>query len=101
MPYYHKYCGGKISWVPPLPVPPRCNDCGKIWNPLVVYGPRPKDMEYRLEREPATYARWADKLPGAGSIASHLPNWPRWARITSFALLVGVLSVIIYLVFGR
>jgi len=95
MPYYHHKCHGKIRWFPPLPIPPKCTKCGKVWNPLVIYGPMRKDMYFAAPTTSAfkgttSYAKWGDKLPLAGVIASLLPNWPRWLRITSVVVIASL-----------
>lgn len=106
MPYFHKSCGGEIRWYPPLPVAPKCRKCGKTWNPLVVYGAKRADMIFRmkhhvpaikLERGQTSYAKWADSAPpGVAFIASKLPNWPRWLRLTAFLGTVIGLSGLFY-----
>ena len=109
MGYIHKGCKGDIRWFPPLPIPPRCKKCGKTWSPLVVYSPvPPKDMVFIRPRPKAiliegqtSYNKKLAILPGVDFIASHLPAWPRWARILSFVLFTGVLSFIAYWFLGK
>jgi hypothetical protein len=112
VPYYHVGCRGEIKWYPFLPIPPKCTKCGKTWNPLVVYGPRRHDMYYvpkerskiskaseklKVKKGDTSYAKWADtSLPGVAIIASRLPSWPRWLRLTSFLGSVIILSGIYY-----
>lgn len=101
MGYIHKGCGGEIRWWGIFPVPPKCKKCGKTWNPLVIYGPPRGDMIYDIQpKTPATYANWADKFPFTGLIASLLPNWPRWARILSVVVVIGIVIVIVYFIGG-
>ena len=101
MPYYHVRCGGEIRWYPPFPIPPKCKRCGRVWSPLVMYGPPRKDMNFlvslpELKKGKTTYAKWADKFPGAGTMASRLPNWPRWARMLTALVLVLAVGFLIY-----
>lgn len=100
MPYYHERCDGKIRWLPPGVVSPKCLKCGRTWPRWVVFGGRPKDM-YFIPGDPPTiikkgdtsYAKWADKAPpGVAEIASNLPNWPRWKRLTVFLLVILIMS---------
>lgn len=100
MPYYHSKCDGEIRWLPPFLVVPRCKECGHAWSRLAVFALRkPTDMYFLakpliLPKGKTSYAKWADKAPpGVASVASHLPNWPRWLRITAFlsTLLLGSL----------
>lgn len=103
MPYYHSNCHGQIKWFPFLPISPVCKKCGEKWNPLVVYGPKRKDMYYIPQALPTipkgttSYAKWADQaMPGVALVASRLPNWPRWLRLTSFLVTVVGLSGLYY-----
>jgi hypothetical protein len=102
MPYYHDKCEGQIKWYPPLPIPPKCSKCGKTWNPIAVYGLKPVDMyfvpgEYKgpklaVKKGNTSYAKWGDNVPGISTIASNLPSWPRWLRITAFLGIIALLS---------
>lgn len=91
MPYYHKKDGGKISlWGR------RCEKCGERWSIMAWFQyPPPSDMTKfiveRKEKKPTDYSKWANKLPGVGVVAGLLPNWPRWARITSVCIFVLVI----------
>jgi hypothetical protein len=101
MPYIHKKCGGEINWIPFLPLPPKCTNCGKRWNPLIQFGPPRKDMffmppEVKVPSGSTTYASWGDKIPGVPIIASRLPNWPRWARVLTFIILLMGVSYLIH-----
>lgn len=103
MPYYHVRCEGKIKWWPFLPIPSRCLKCNKTWPWWTMYGPRRKDMRYELltismpKKGKTSYARWANGAPpGVAFIASRLPSWPRWLRVSSFLGSVFVLSGIFY-----
>jgi len=99
MPYYHKKDNGKIGlWSR------KCSKCGKRWpvSTWFIYPP-PKDMtKYVVEGKdkPTTYSKWADKIPFASTIPQLLPNWPRWARIASFCILVGAVIFLIFLIRG-
>lgn len=103
MPYVHKNCGGEIRWFPPLPIPPTCKKCRKVWNPLVIYGRPPKDMFFQapqiktpqLKRGDTTYMRWADSFPVAAFIASHMPNWPRPLRVV---VTLGLITIAVLLI---
>jgi len=102
VPYYHSGCKGKIRWFPFLPIPPKCLKCNKKWPWWVQYGPKRNDMIYEVpiqvpKKGTTSYAKWADNAPpGAAFIASRLPNWPRWLRITSLLGSVIVLSGLFY-----
>lgn len=99
MPYYHKKCGGEISIFRC-----KCKKCGHKWplRTLFLY-PLPKDISRFIipTKQPATYAKWGNRIPGVPVIASMLPNWPRWARILSTTILFLLLALlIVYLVRG-
>ena len=97
MPYYHKKCNGRISILRR-----RCTKCGKTW-PISAWFqyPPPKDMtKFIVEKEPATYAKWGDRIPFVSVIATRLPNWPRWARILFTCILVAIIIVISFLIRG-
>jgi hypothetical protein len=100
MGYIHRNCGGEVRWYPPLPIPPKCAKCKKIWNPLIIYGFKPKDMIYILPKPQLKrhedYAKWGDRIPYVGTIASILPRWPRWARILSFIIFLIIIGSVIY-----
>ncbi len=102
--YIHAHCGGVVKGR-------KCLRCGKKWNIISFWvdpsGIRPQIMnreEYEKKsgakvtvKKGATYAKWADKLPGVSTVASRLPNWPRWARLLTAGLLVAGLLVVIIL----
>jgi len=48
-----------------------------------------KDLA-KPEKGPTQYARWADKVPGVSFVAGRLPNWPRWMRILTGVVLLGI-----------
>ena len=79
----------------------RCSKCGKTWPISAWFAyPPPKDMtKYVVEKkEPATYAKWADRIPFISVVPKLLPNWPRWARIlTLIILIVAVVSISVIL----
>jgi len=99
MPYIHtgKNCNGEIGlWSR------KCKKCGKRWPLMALFGYKPpKDMRFVVippEKQETKYAKWADKVPYAGNIASSLPNWPRWARIlTALAILGGCIGLIFWM----
>lgn len=39
-----------------------------------------------IQKGKTSYAKWGDKYPGVGTIASRLPNWPRPVRLIIFLL---------------
>lgn len=93
MPYYHTKDGGEISlWAR------RCCICGHNWPLVALFKyPPPRDMKF-LPSKPiqvqdkgkTSYSKWADKVPGASQFASRLPNWPRWARLLSVLIILGL-----------
>jgi len=99
MPYYHKHCNGKIGlWSR------KCSKCGKRW-PISAWFqyPPPRDMtKYIVEtkRGPTTYMSWANKIPFMSVIPRALPNWPRWARIFVFCVLIGIVVLLTLLIRG-
>lgn len=101
MSYHHTKCHGKIRWFGFLPIPPKCKKCGKTWSFLVIYGPPRKDMYFEAPRTSAlkgdtTYAKWGDRLPLAGVVASLLPSWPRKYRALAAAIVAGLASFLFY-----
>ena len=94
MPYIHRGCDGEIAFWRR-----KCKKCGYTWPISVLFaGAPPPDMFFwikPIERGQTSYAKWGDKIPAAGALASRLPNWPRWVRIS-----VAVVSIlgIVYLV---
>jgi predicted ATP-dependent serine protease len=102
MPFYHTKCGGDVRvgiWGG------KCTKCKKRWNPIsalfnsemrVIHEEKPEKIS---TRKPTSYAKWADKWHGVPTIASHLPNWPRWARVlTGLVFFGGIIFLIIWLV---
>ena len=95
MPYYHTKDNGRVSFWGR-----KCQKCGRTW-PISAYFlmSLPKGMIFvPTKREGETkYASWGDKFPGVSSVASHLPNWPRWFRVLVVSIfVVGVVVVIVY-----
>ena len=96
MRYIHIKCGGTID------IKTRtCTGCKKHWNLFAWWTtateirpvreiPTQKagDRVIRVQRK--QYASWANRLPGVSTIASGLPNWPRWARILSTLVVIGM-----------
>lgn len=102
MPYIHmgNNCGGEISFWSR-----RCKKCKKKWPITALFGAKPPwDMGYviepKKERKGATYAKWADKVPGAAYIAQRLPNWPRWKRILAVIIIGAIIALIIKFIWG-
>jgi len=65
----------------------------------------PRDMQFVvappkvLTKGTTKYASWADRVPGAGLVASRLPKWPRWARVLTVCLIiVGVVFLVRHIV---
>ena len=106
MPLVHKHCGGYVSgWG-------HCAKCGKHWNFLVFWlNPNvqknvqfrrssPADVAKKIAERQAkgSYSKWADKVPGAGAVASVLPHWPRKVRIAvTVAFVIAVVLLIVFL----
>lgn len=101
MPYIHTHCGGEVNfWTR------RCKKCGKKCASVFSYFSLipPKNMifdpRYEVKHGKTSYAKFGDRVPGAGLIASWLPNWPRWARILTAIIIVGgIITLVIWLVF--
>jgi len=104
MKFIHSKCGGDIDIKTKT-----CTRCKKHWNWFtwwmtateirpIAEMPTQKvgDRVHRVQRK--RYASWGDKLPGVGAIASRLPNWPRWARIVSTLVVIGIVVAIVLLV---
>lgn len=98
MAYAHKHCGGYISMSKR-----RCTKCGKKWtffkfwlDPTlakkhiqIVPETQEKFQEKLANRHTkGSYSSWADRLPGVGTVASILPRWPKWARITTVVVIL-------------
>lgn len=103
MPYYHKDCEGRVSfWTR------KCDKCKKRWGILTwLWAKPPEDMYYVFEKEipklemgETSYAKWADKVGGVPEVASHFPNWPRWARFLTLIAFAGVTVIIILWIRG-
>lgn len=105
MPYIHNHCGGLVS-----EKTCKCQKCGKKWNWFKFWfdypGMRNQVTVRHLTKEEfakklaqkhgkSGYASWADRLPGVGTVASMLPNWPRKVRI---AVVLGLITAIVLLV---
>jgi len=96
MPYYHKDCWGRVGIVRR-----KCNKCGKKWTWRVWFYPKPPSDLIAFYSIPeakqgnTSYAKWGDKYPGVGFIASHMPNWPRPIRILSFVLFLGLVFYLV------
>lgn len=99
--WMHSKCGGEVDTKSR-----RCLKCKKQWGYLAfIFDPKglrliniPIPYEPIREKEEGTsYAKWADKLPYVGVVASKLPKWPRWARIVATIALYGIIGFIIYI----
>jgi hypothetical protein len=93
MAYLHRDCGGQINLIKR-----QCKLCGKIWTDSKSVIVPPNDWVLMLrgeERKPTSYAKWADRVPYAGTIASLFPNWPRWLRIMAFILYIISIPIMI------
>lgn len=91
MAYYHKTDDGKIVWMRlPKPWVVKCAKCGKVWPSSVLFKySLPHDMtKFIVEKKEPSYAKWGDKIPFVNVVASKLPSWPRWARISVTCILV-------------
>jgi len=99
MPYYHIKDAGLINFWSR-----KCEECGKKWSILSYFYPKaPKGMVWkkssglviRVKKGDASYAAWADRFPGAGVVASRLPNWPRWLRVLTILTFISVSMLVI------
>jgi len=105
MPFIHSNCGGTVNIITG-----KCSKCHKKFKPNSanphsmpngVYfeaGKRVEKIKARATSKGTTsYAKWADKapVPGVTTIASRLPNIPRWARIL---VTVGIAVGLIFLI---
>lgn len=111
MRFMHTKCGGSIDTRTRT-----CIKCKKHWNWLTWWTtateirPMPEVPTRKPRRASAEalrakkyhprkqYAGWGNKIPGVGTIASRLPNWPRWTRILVTVAFVAVVVLIIILV---
>ena len=94
MPYYHIEDGGSIGFWSR-----KCEECGRVWSIFSYFYPKlPKGMIWKrskglviyIKKGQTTYSPWADRFPGAGEVASRLPNWPRWLRVLTLLVFVSV-----------
>lgn len=111
MRFQHVNCGGEID------VKNRqCTRCKKRWNLVAfrldpvsirpMFGPdgklTPDKTKMRTTREKPwseqptrkQYAKWAEKIPGATILPRLLPKWPRWARILTTVVFVGIVTLV-------
>lgn len=99
--YRHKEhnCGGEVDLKSRT-----CLRCKKHWNWFTfLFSPfamradtrgRPAtDSVRKLALGKTKIAKWADGHERISWFASHLPNWPRWARILSSLIVVGGLVI--------
>lgn len=110
MRYYHVGCGGEID------VKKRqCRRCKKKWDPISFrFDPisirpivdkkgRPiPDKKARFNPETETsLPRWLMFIlgvPHLDTVVTKLPKWPRWARILTTAVVIGLLVLVIELI---
>lgn len=104
MPYYHIKDNGRIHFWRR-----KCSICGRKWPISALFSLnvpegmtrfRPVVKVPGTKEGKATYANWADRIPGVGFIARKLPNWPRWARILAVVTFIGLIIVVVYLIRG-
>lgn len=107
MEFIHTGCGGSINTKTRT-----CLKCKKHWSwlsfRLTVTEIRPvpavlakrKPLALKIKPGTTTHAKWGDKIPGVGTIASRLPNWPRWARILVTIVFVGIVVGLIWWILG-
>lgn len=109
MEYIHTKCGGLIEAKTRT-----CTRCHKHWNllawwttvteirPVPEKQDRPKGIPYRkdagMEPTRKQYSKWGDAIPGVSALASRLPNWPRWSRLLTSLIFVGIVIVVIWLI---
>jgi len=109
----HVKCGGEI-YVPDR----KCIKCGKRWNPVsfqitneirpmtdssgkVMVTTNKEHLGIKVERKPTSYVKWMDNLGPAGTIASRLPNWPRWARLLVGTTVIGGVVILVLWLTGK
>ena len=99
----HKKCGGIINKSNRT-----CSKCSRKWN-IISFLFTPTDIRLvnsringevkPIKKGTTSYAKWGDYLPGVAQVASRLPNWPRWLRVLSVLITLGVtVGLIIILV---
>lgn len=117
MRFIHLECGGEVDSGDRT-----CSRCGYHWNIISFLlsrnlrvlpggGSSVDDRIHKKEERKARlakkfqgrgdtdYALWADKYLGVGWVASRLPKWPRWVRISvtvAFYSLVIWIAIIVF-----
>lgn len=107
MRFYHTKCGGEID------VKKRqCKRCKKKWDPISfkldpigirvmrdkMGRPLPDKHQKTLEVQEPAIPRWmkfAVGVPYLDTVVSKLPRWPRWARILTTAVVLGLIILAI------
>lgn len=65
----------------------------------LLKAPKGVRLEYfEKEKKLSGYAKWGDKFPMVPELAGRLPNWPRWARLLTTLVIVGIITLIIWVV---
>lgn len=86
----HKDCHGEV-------VRRTCQKCGKHWtilehwSTLDYYSEKANKMKDKVKAKP-------DRKLTGNPVTDALPNWPRWARLTSTGILFALIGGIIYYV---
>lgn len=108
----HSKCGRKVSIS--MLRGGKCKKCNRRWFPFLHWfaldlRPIPasevkeKKEKKIMERKVAAaeknaerrkYGKWAESTPGATVLPNVLPNWPRWARLLTVAIILGIIAVI-------
>lgn len=102
MPYLHRDCMGEIGLLSR-----RCKKCGKRWPIKYLFTPSPPDDMFfyikpkEIKRGSTSYAKWADKYPAVGDMASRLPNWPRWTRLLVASVSILIIVFLVLKLTGR
>ena len=108
MEFLHTKCGGEIDTKTRT-----CRRCKKHWNwfsfrltlteirPVPAALAKKKPRALRIKPGTTTHAKWGDRIPGVGSVASRLPAWPRWARILVTLVFVVIVVIVVIVLVGR
>ena len=78
----HKNCGGEV-------VKRTCQKCSKHWSIIQHFS----TLDYYSEKIDSLKAK---KGTTGNPVTDALPNWPRWARLTSTATVFGIIGCIVY-----
>ena len=105
MDLFHVGCGGEID------VKKRqCLKCKHKWGRMAFLttpneirqvvkskAARASALRQKVDK-PTRHAKWAENIPGATLLPSMLPSWPRWARLLSTAVVLGIITTVIVLI---